>query len=323
MVEFIIVFRETLEASLIIGILYTYLSKSNQQSAIRQLWLGVTYALIASVIGSVLFQIFAGGFHGQAEKLFEGIVMIVAAITLGTMIVWMAKNHNIADEIKSQAKSAIENKQLGYGILGLAFVSVFREGIETILFLYGTMMKQGDLSIILSLAGGVIGTGMGYVIFVQGKKIPLKVFFNVSSILLIFVAAGMMAYGVHELESAKVIPYLSGTTEKIELNNNDVTEYEIVATRLSGYSKTFSLDEQAKAEKWASRTWDINPPKNDDGTYPLFHDKGSAGSLIKGLFGYNGDPSLIELLVWFASVSGLLYMWKIVSKSSSSIQSKE
>ncbi|GIS56239.1 MAG: hypothetical protein CM1200mP1_01770 [Candidatus Neomarinimicrobiota bacterium] len=77
---------------------------------------------------------------------------------------------------------------------------------------------------------------------------------------MIFVAAGKFAYGIHELESAGVIP-----------------DY--------------------------GRIWDINPPKLSDGSYPLMHDKGYVGSLLKGLFGYNGDPSLIELLAWLFSLS--------------------
>jgi len=227
-------------------------------------------ALAASIVGSFLFQQFAGGFKGQAGKLFEGIVMIVAACVLGTVIVWMAKNKNIAEDLKGKAEKALSSKKVGLGIFLLAFVSVFREGIETILFLYGVMMKQGGLSITLSLVGAVMGIGMGYLIFVQGKKVPLKTFFNVSSILLIFVAAGMFAYGIHELESAGIIPNYG-------------------------------------------RIWDINPPKLADGSYPLMHDKGYVGSLLKGLFGYNGDPSLIELLAWFFSLSGLTYVWKKVS----------
>jgi len=226
--------------------------------------------LAASVVGSFLFQQFAGGFKGQAGKLFEGIVMIVAAGVLGTVIVWMAKNKNIAEDLKGKAEQALSSNKVGLGIFLLAFVSVFREGIETILFLYGVMMKQGGLSISLSLLGAVMGIGMGYLIFVQGKKVPLKTFFNVSSILLIFVAAGMFAYGIHELESAGIIP-----------------DY--------------------------GRIWDINPAKLADGSYPLMHDKGYVGSLLKGLFGYNGDPSLIELLAWFLSLSGLTYVWKKVS----------
>ncbi len=271
MAELIIVFREVLEASLIVGILYTYLSKIGQVSAIIKLWQGVLVALALSLIGSILFQKLAGGFHGQAEKLFEGVVMIVAAGVLGTMIIWMAKNRNIAEELESKAADALESEKLGYGIFALAFISVFREGIETILFLYGVMMKQGGLNISLSLIGAAMGIGLGYMIFVQGRKVPLKTFFNVSSVLLIFVAAGMLAYGVHELESAGVI-------------------------------------------KDYGRIWDINPSKNPDGSYPIFHDKGTVGALFKGLFGYNGDPSAIEVGVWLIAVLGIGSMWKKVAE---------
>ncbi len=113
MAEFIVVFREVLEASLIIGILYTFLNKTNQHGTIKQLWKGVYLALIASVIGSVLFQVVLGGFTGQAEKLFEGIVMIIAAAVLGTMIIWMAKNKNIAEELEEKAGLAISPEQMG------------------------------------------------------------------------------------------------------------------------------------------------------------------------------------------------------------------
>ena len=253
MAELIIVFREVLEGALIVGILYTYLNKTQQQGAIIRLWQGVISAIGASLVGSALFQMFADGFKGQAAKLFEGIVMIAAAAILGTVIVWMARNRNIAEELKEKADRALSDDKVGYGIFALSFISVFREGIETILFLYGVMIKQGGLNIALSLVGAVLGVGVAFLIFVQGKKVPLKTFFNVTSILLIFVAAGMFAYGVHELESAGII-------------------------------------------KDYGRIWDINPSKLADGSYPLFHDKGYIGGLLKGLFGYNGDPSLIELV---------------------------
>ena len=266
MSELLIVFREVLEASLIIGILYTYLNKIDNRNAIKQLWRGVSYALIASIAGSFLFQIVAGGFQGKAEKLFEGIVMIIASITLATMIIWMAKNQNIANEIKQKAEKSISDNKLGIGIFSLAFISVFREGIETILFLYGIFIKDGNISIILSLLGGLLGLGIGYLIFVKGKSVPVKTFFNVSSILLIFVASGMLAYGVHELESAGII-----------------MDY--------------------------GRIWDINPELNSDGTYPLFHDKGYIGGFFKGIFGYNGNPSLIEFLTWIISLNCFFYLY--------------
>ena len=95
MAELIIVFREVLEASLIIGILYTYLKKSNNQDSIKMLWGGVGLAVYISIIASILFQMIAGGFTGSASKIFEGIVMIIASIVLTTMIIWMAQNNKV------------------------------------------------------------------------------------------------------------------------------------------------------------------------------------------------------------------------------------
>ena len=113
MAELIIVFREVLEATLIVGILYTYLDKIGQNDALTRLWQGVMVALAASLVGSLLFQKFAGGFDGDASKIFEGIVMIVAAGILGSMIIWMAKNSNIAGELEEKAADAIKNDDLG------------------------------------------------------------------------------------------------------------------------------------------------------------------------------------------------------------------
>ena len=137
-------------------------------------------------------------------------------------------------------------------------------------------------------------------------KIPLKKFFNVTSVFLIFVAAGMLTYGIHELESGGVIPYIGGDTT--------IEESSIIATRMNGDSKKFNISETQKAEKWASRIWDINPTKNKDGSYPILHDKGSVGGLLKGFFGYNGDPSLIEFITWIFSIIGLNYLYQKFGK---------
>ena len=152
----------------------------------------------------------------------------------------------------------------------------------------------------------MLGLAAGYAIFAQGIKIPLKKFFNVTSVFLIFVSAGMLTYGIHELESGGVIPYIGG----------DITieESSIIATRMNGETKTFNVLDTKKAKKWASRIWDVNPSKNSDGTYPAFHDKGAIGGLLKGFFGYNGDPSLVEFLTWILSIIGLNYLYQKFGK---------
>ena len=319
-------FREVLEASLIIGILYTYLKKSGNDSSLKMLWGGVISAVIISIISSFLFQIFANGFDGKEGKIFEGIVMIVASIVLTTMIIWMAQNKNISEDLKNKAKESLSSG-FKYGIFTLAFVAVFREGVEIILFLYAIGIKDG-VSVIPSVIGSLLGLFAGYIIFVQGVKIPLKKFFNVTSVFLIFVAAGMLTYGVHELESGGVIPYMGGEIK--------IQEDSITATRMNGDTKEFKKKKEEKAKKWAARIWDINPDvpetKHEEFNseeeclydwedeeciqkhYPIMHDKGAIGGLLKGFFGYNGDPSLIEFITWVISIIGLNYLYQKIGR---------
>ena len=382
MAELIIMFREVLEASLIIGILYTYLKKSGNDKALKMLWSGVGGAIVLSIIVSIIFQIVADGFEGNSSKIFEGVVMIIASVVLTTMIIWMAQNKNISEELKSKAKESLTSG-FKYGIFTLAFVAVFREGVEIILFLYAIAVKDG-VAVFPSIIGSILGLAGGYAIFVQGVKIPLKKFFNVTSVFLIFVAAGMLTYGVHELESGGVIPYIGGEIK--------VDKYPHIAIRENGdtreFKKQYDKGEEftdvkngkwdegekftdvkngkwdegeeftdanengkwdegekftdvkngkwdegeeftddlsistKKVKKWASRIWDINPPKNDDDTYPAFHDKGSIGGLIKGFFGYNGDPSLIEFITWVVSMIGLNILYQKMGRRKTNGETK-
>ena len=303
MAELIIMFREVLEASLIIGILYTYLNKSGNKDSIKMVWSGVGVAVLASIIIAYIFGQLAIGLKDSEAKIFEGVVMIIASIVLTTMIIWMARNKNISEDLKNKAKEAISSG-FRYGVFTLAFVAVFREGVEIILLLWGA--GKDGINVISSVIGALLGLAGGYAIFVQGVKVPLQKFFNITSVLLIFVAAGMLTYGVHELESGGVIPYYGGKTE--------IQENSILALRSNGESMTFNLGSEKKAKKWASRMWDINPPKNPDGSYPIFHDKGAVGGLIKGFFGYNGDPSLIEFITWIISIIGLNLLYQKIGK---------
>ena len=268
MAEFLVTFRETLEAALIVGILYTYLVKSERLELAARLWYGVGVAVVGSLIVALLFQVLAGGFTGRGEKIFEGVIMILAAGVLSTMIVWMARNRNISHDLEVKAQSALaSDSRAGVGLFLLAFVAVFREGVETVLFLYGVMSNQGGLSFVASLAGGLTAVAIGYAIFMQGKRMPLKTFFNVSSVLLILFAAGLIAHGIHEFHEAGLLPF-------------------------------------------GQPIWDVNPALRPDGTYPIFHDKGTVGALAKGLFGWNGDPSLPEVLAWILSVTGIGLLWR-------------
>jgi len=269
--SFIITFRETLEAALIISIILSYLIRTKQTRYNNIVYAGTVAGIIASIIGALLFINIAGGFEGKAEQIFEGITMIFGAFLLTTMILWMMKQRHIAHEIEQRVAVHVANSYK-LGLFLLVFISVLREGIETVIFLGAASFVSTNNNLIWALAGIIAAVFLGYAIFVGSMKINLKRFFSITSILLILFAAGLVAHGVHELQEASIIPAI------------------------------------------IEHVWDINPPLNSDGTYPLLHEKGYAGSILKGLLGYNGDPSLIEVLSWFGYLLLVLILWRNIEK---------
>ena len=264
--SFIITFREALEAALIVGIILSYLVRTKQTEYNNVVYMGVLSGIVASIIGALLFVRLAGGFTGRAEQIFEGATMLFGALLLTTMILWMRKQRHIALELEQRVKTELtENHRLGLFLL--MFVAIFREGIETVIFLGAASFVSSSNSLVGAVAGIVAAILLGCAIFVGSMKINLKRFFKMTGILLILFAAGLVAYGVHELQEAKIIPTL------------------------------------------VEHLWDINPSVNPDGTYPLLHENGYVGSILKGLFGYNGNPSLLEVLSYVTYLGLVLTLW--------------
>lgn len=264
--SFIITFRETLEVSLVVGIILSYLVKTKETKYNPVVYVGVGAGIIASIIGAVLFSTFAGGFEGRAEEIFEGITMLVGAALLTTMILWMMQQKQVAAQIESKVAEHLSKAQRVELFL-LVFFAVLREGIETVIFLNAATMISQENNL-FGAALGVIGAIiLGYLMFVASVRIPLKKYFNITSVLLLLFAAGLIAHSIHEFEEAGVIPQ---TIEHL---------------------------------------WDINPALNADGSYPLLHEKGYIGSIFVGLFGYNGNPSLLEVISYVGYLVVFCFVW--------------
>ncbi len=279
MSEFLIMFREVLEGVLVVGILYTFIVKTGKLHLKKSITNGIVASFIATTIFAVIFQITYGGFEGKQAALFEGTTMLIAAFLLSTMIIWMGRNKNVAASLEKEASDIIDqDKNVSLGLFALTFFAIFREGVEVVLFMYAILIQSDGLSIGGSILGSLVALMIGYSIFIQGKKVPLKKFFNVTSILLIFVCAGLVAYGVHEFEEAF---YTKDEMKKMEIwNIND-----------SGPVFGFNID-------------DNGSPK------PLFSDKGAVGQLFKGFFGYNGNPTTTEILSWLFTLILVSFMWR-------------
>ncbi len=202
---FIITLRETIEAALIIGILLAYLTKTQNEELKREVWKGTGIAIALSILGAVLFEILLEGFEGTAETVFEGSVMILAAGVLTWMIIWMFHNAKYLKlELETKVKATISGTN-PYGLMLLAFVAVFREGVETVLFLAGIRSSTERFAV---LTGSIVGISIAIILAVQlvrgTVRLDLRQFFNVTSVILILFAAGLFSQGVHEFQELGV-----------------------------------------------------------------------------------------------------------------------
>jgi len=195
----LIAFREVLEAALIISIVLAYLSRTGRSRYSRYVWYGVFSATVASVVlGAVIFSVY-GGLSESFKPLFEGAAALIAVVVLSFMIYWMAtKGRELKAEVERRVES-IATRGAILGLISFAFVAVFREGLETVLFLTPFLVEDAFGTVAGLLLGVVTSVALAYAIFFAGMKISLKRFFYFTSILLVLLAGGLAGYGVHEM----------------------------------------------------------------------------------------------------------------------------
>jgi len=205
--SFLLALREGLEAALIIGIVLGTLKKIRHPEFNKAVWFGVISAAIVSLLSAVGINVAGASFEGKAEEIFEGVTMLLAAAVLTWMIFWMQRQaHNLKTELEFDVRQAVTQNS-GRALFALAFFAVVREGIELALFLTAVRMATTNQQ---TITGALLGLGvsalLGYLLFATTVRLNLNRFFQVTSVLLIFFAAGLVAYGTHELIEAGVIP---------------------------------------------------------------------------------------------------------------------
>lgn len=201
----LITFRETLEAALVVGILMTFLTRTNQENLKKYVWSGVGAGIAASIVLGVLLKIFFGGLEGRTEEIFEGILMFVTAGFLTWMILWVHRQKRIAKHLE---QSAAHHIATGFplGLTILTFTAVMREGVETVLYLQAISAIGVQNQLIGAVAGMVVALVLGYSLFRFSLKMHLHTLLKVSSAVLLLFAAGLVAHGVHEFQEAGLLP---------------------------------------------------------------------------------------------------------------------
>ena len=191
---FLIGFREALEAVLIVGVLIRLLYLTNRDAMAKWVWGGMLLALVASVLTWQVFEIFVGEFSKRNEELFEGILYLVA-VALITTVILQVMGHASREVLENKAEKAIETRE-AFGIGLLAFVSVWREGIETVIFIgAGTESSSAITGLFIGI---VLAAAIGYVLFTTTKNLDIRFMFNVSTLLLIGFAAYLVMKAIHE-----------------------------------------------------------------------------------------------------------------------------
>ena len=256
--------REGLEITLIIVIMITYLKRTDRQYYLKSMWGGVAVAsLLSALTGFYIFK-FLGGYdpsipsEKNALRIFEGVSCLTAAFVLTWMIVWMSRNsRKMSSEIKNAIDEVDNDKKATWGLFSLAFLTVGREGFETIIILPGMAKSASNYDLIL---GCILGLGssvlIGFSLARGSRFFNIQKLFRISGILLIFFAAGLVAYGIHELQDANLFPVIS------------------------------------------KGIWNTNH---------VINEKEGLGLFLKTLFGYNGDPEVLEVFAYVAYLTTSLY----------------
>ncbi|MET9637016.1 iron uptake transporter permease EfeU [Streptomyces virginiae] len=247
--NYLIGLREGLEASLVVCILVAYLVKTERRDALRPVWLGIGIACALSLAFGALLEFGSQELTFEAQELLGGSLSIISVGLVTWMVFWMKRTaRHLKAELHGKLDSALA---MGTGALvATAFLAVGREGLETALFVWASVRASGEgssaplIGVLLGIATAIV---LGYLFYRGALRINLAKFFRWTGAMLVVVAAGVLAYGVHDLQEAR---FLGGLND---------------------------------------RAFDISTAVPPDSWY---------GTLLKGVFNFQPDPTVLQLTVW-------------------------
>ncbi|MCY1203169.1 Ferrous iron permease EfeU [compost metagenome] len=208
LIPFLIMLREGIEAALIVGIVASYLKQSGRGVLMPAVWVGVLLATALSLFAGAGLQLLAAEFPQKQQELFEGVVGLIAVVMLTTMVFWMRKAaRSIKGELHASIDKALAQHADGQGwaLIGMVFLAVAREGLESVFFLLAVFQQStGWEAPVGALAGIAVSVVVGWGIYSGGVRLDLRRFFRFTGLFILLVAAGLLAGVLRKLHEAGV-----------------------------------------------------------------------------------------------------------------------
>lgn len=206
----VITLREGTEAALIIGLILAYLNRTGRAALNHYVYVGLVLAVAASIAGALILSLL--GLDPENEVL-EGTLLAVAAVLVVTLALWMWRasqslKRHVETRLEALAAEAAPRRRQGLALTGLAFFMVFREGVETVLFLAALSLTAADA--LLQLIGATVGLGLavlfGFLLIKGSLRLDLRCFFGLTSLVLLILVARLLAGSVHEFAEVGMLP---------------------------------------------------------------------------------------------------------------------
>ncbi|MDN0089247.1 iron uptake transporter permease EfeU [Yersinia nurmii] len=204
-VPFLIMFREGLEAALIVSLIASYLKRTQRGQWMGAVWAGVIVAAALCLGLGIFINETTGEFPQKQQELFEGIVAVIAVCILTYMVFWMRK---VSKSVKVHLEGAIDHalnsgRRQGWALVAMVFFAVAREGLESVFFLLAAFQQDvGIAAPIGAILGLTCAILVGMAIYWGGVKLHLAKFFKWTSLFILFVAAGLAAGAIRAFHEA-------------------------------------------------------------------------------------------------------------------------
>lgn len=236
-----IVWRESVEALLVVGILYTWLRSTPEGTrGLKYLWGGVAAGLALAIALALVLLGVSSWLSDEGQEWFQAIMSLAACALVVQMVVWMKKHgRTLKGELESGARSSVASDNW-WGLFVLVAIAVAREGSETVVFLYGTVAagEDGNNMMMLALAG-VAGFAVALLTFwllqLGGKLITWRRFFRVTEILLLLLAGSLLVGGLDHLISLDVLPTIIDPVWDSSWLLSDSTGFGKILADFAGY----------------------------------------------------------------------------------------